>query len=164
MPIDRDPEWFHQLTAERLITRFVRGFPVREWKKTRDRNEALDCRVYAYAALKIIDANIPLRLKRLRPADDTEGHTTSSLIVASAGDVMAWASDIVGVEQMSSAAAQQFGTVQAQIDVPDSQTGLARHLASLGFGISFRTARMYTAQDPVAEPGPFYTTATLELG
>ncbi|WP_299297458.1 phage terminase large subunit family protein [uncultured Tateyamaria sp.] len=71
LPIDRDPEWFNQLTAERLVTRFVRGFPIREWKKTRDRNEALDCRVYAYAALKIIDANIPLRLKRLRPADET---------------------------------------------------------------------------------------------
>lgn len=69
VPVDRDPEWFHQLTAERLITRFVRGFPVREWKKTRERNEALDCRVYAYAALKIIDANIPIRLKRLRSPD-----------------------------------------------------------------------------------------------
>jgi phage terminase large subunit GpA-like protein len=72
-PIDRDPEWFHQLTAERLVTKFIRGFPFREWKKTRERNEALDCRVYAYAALKIIDANIAIRLKRLRPADDAAG-------------------------------------------------------------------------------------------
>lgn len=71
VPVDRHPEWFHQLTAERLVTRFVRGFPIREWKKTRERNEALDCRVYAYAALKIIDANIPIRLKRLRPADES---------------------------------------------------------------------------------------------
>jgi len=71
VPVDRDPEWFHQLTAERLVTRFVRGFPIREWKKTRERNEALDCRVYAYAALKIIDANIAIRLKRLRPASET---------------------------------------------------------------------------------------------
>lgn len=71
-PIDRDPEYFHQLTAERLVTRFVRGFPVRDWKKTRDRNEALDCRVYAYAALKVLNPNIRLRLNRLRPADVVE--------------------------------------------------------------------------------------------
>ncbi|SMX27282.1 Phage terminase large subunit (GpA) [Pelagimonas phthalicica] len=69
--IERDPEWFQQLTAERLVTRFVKGFPVREWKKTRDRNEALDCRVYAYAALKILDPNIPLRMRRLKPAPET---------------------------------------------------------------------------------------------
>ncbi|WP_132998318.1 phage terminase large subunit family protein [Sulfitobacter pontiacus] len=69
-PVDRDPEWFHQLTAERLVTRFVRGFPIRDWKKTRDRNEALDCRVYAYAALKILNPNILVRLRRLKPDDD----------------------------------------------------------------------------------------------
>jgi phage terminase large subunit GpA-like protein len=26
------------------------GFPIMEWVKTRERNEALDCEVYAYAA------------------------------------------------------------------------------------------------------------------
>jgi phage terminase large subunit GpA-like protein len=74
-PVDRDPEYFHQMTAERLVTRFVRGFPVREWKKTRDRNEALDLRVYAYAALKILNPNIKARLSRLvgdaKDTDDT---------------------------------------------------------------------------------------------
>ena len=69
-PVDRAPEWVHPLTAERLVTRFVRGFPIREWKKTRDRNEALDCRVYAYAALKILNPNILVRLRRLKPDDD----------------------------------------------------------------------------------------------
>ena len=61
----RDPEYFAQLTAERLVTRWVRGFPVREWHQARPRNEALDCRVYAYAALKIEKPNIPARLARL---------------------------------------------------------------------------------------------------
>ena len=28
----------------------MKGYPKREWQKTRDRNEALDCRVYARAA------------------------------------------------------------------------------------------------------------------
>ncbi len=44
-------EFFKQLTAEQLVTRRNRkGYVVREWEKTRDRNEALDCRVYAMAA------------------------------------------------------------------------------------------------------------------
>jgi phage terminase large subunit GpA-like protein len=43
-------EYFKQLTAEQLITRIVKGYPKRIWQKTRDRNEALDCRVYARAA------------------------------------------------------------------------------------------------------------------
>lgn len=45
-----DTEYFKQLTAEQLVTRIVKGYPKREWQKTRDRNEALDCRVYARAA------------------------------------------------------------------------------------------------------------------
>jgi phage terminase large subunit GpA-like protein len=43
-------EYFKQLTAEQLVTRIVKGYPKRIWQKTRDRNEALDCRVYARAA------------------------------------------------------------------------------------------------------------------
>jgi phage terminase large subunit GpA-like protein len=46
-----DAEYLQQLTAEQLITRRDRnGFPVREWQKMRERNEALDCYVYARAA------------------------------------------------------------------------------------------------------------------
>ena len=54
-PLARDTEYFEQLTAEKLITRFYRGQPRKEWIKSRERNEALDCRVYAYAALKILN-------------------------------------------------------------------------------------------------------------
>jgi phage terminase large subunit GpA-like protein len=43
-------EYFKQLTAEQLVTKIVKGYPKRIWQKTRDRNEALDCRVYARAA------------------------------------------------------------------------------------------------------------------
>lgn len=51
-PMDRDAAYFEQLTAERLKTRYYRGFPQRYWwKPDGRRNEALDCRVYAYAAL-----------------------------------------------------------------------------------------------------------------
>jgi len=46
-----DPEFFKQLTAEHLVTRFTKAnYPKPEWQKTRERNEALDCRVYARAA------------------------------------------------------------------------------------------------------------------
>ena len=45
-----DTEYFKQLTAEQLVTKIVKGYPKREWQKTRDRNEALDCRIYARAA------------------------------------------------------------------------------------------------------------------
>src|SRR5690606_8301339 len=39
-----------QLTAEDLVTRTdSHGLPKQEWAKNRDRNEALDCRVYARA-------------------------------------------------------------------------------------------------------------------
>ena len=49
-----DEEYFRQLTAERQALRYHRGFPIREWvKKSGDRNEALDCAVYAYAAMLI---------------------------------------------------------------------------------------------------------------
>ncbi|GAB4112447.1 MAG: phage terminase large subunit family protein [Tibeticola sp.] len=46
-----DAEFIQQLCAEQLITRRDRnGFPIREWQKVRERNEALDCYVYARAA------------------------------------------------------------------------------------------------------------------
>lgn len=49
-PASYDREHFDQLTAEQLVTRVVKGYPRREWVKTRGRNETLDCRIYARAA------------------------------------------------------------------------------------------------------------------
>lgn len=68
-PEGRDEEYFKQLTAEKLLTRYVKGFPVREWHKTRPRNEALDCRVYAYAALKILNPPFKRLAERLKMPD-----------------------------------------------------------------------------------------------
>lgn len=46
-------EYYTQLTIEKLMTRYVKGFPVREWTiKKGQRNEALDCCVMAYSALQ----------------------------------------------------------------------------------------------------------------
>jgi phage terminase large subunit GpA-like protein len=47
------PEYFKQLTAEQLVPRIVKGYRRAEWQKTRERNEALDCRVYARAAAAV---------------------------------------------------------------------------------------------------------------
>jgi phage terminase large subunit GpA-like protein len=51
-PADYDHGYFEQLTAERLIPERIGGRIVRKWVQKPGRaNEALDCRVYAYAAL-----------------------------------------------------------------------------------------------------------------
>jgi phage terminase large subunit GpA-like protein len=58
LPHWADGEWLKQLTAEQLVTvRTRRGFSKLEWQKLRERNEALDCRVYARAAAWIAGAD-----------------------------------------------------------------------------------------------------------
>lgn len=50
-PAGLPDDFYAQLTAERLQTKFVRGMPVKRWVKASSaRNEALDASVYAYAA------------------------------------------------------------------------------------------------------------------
>ena len=66
-PLGRENEYFQELTAERLVTRSVAGRPSKKWIQIRSRNEALDCRNYAMAALEILKPNfdqILLHLKR----------------------------------------------------------------------------------------------------
>ena len=87
-PDSRDPEYFAQLTAEKLVQRKLKGFPVREWHKTRDRNEALDCRVYAYAALKIVSPNLARLAKRLACDEDADPPALATLV-----------HDLVGIAQ-----------------------------------------------------------------
>ncbi|KKL70801.1 hypothetical protein LCGC14_2101260, partial [marine sediment metagenome] len=47
-----------QLTAEKIVTKYKKGFPIRSYMKKRDRNEALDMFVYAIAALHILAIRI----------------------------------------------------------------------------------------------------------
>jgi len=84
-------EYFRQLTAEKCVTRYVKGFPKREWVKTRPRNEALDCRVYAYAALLIMAPNLNRHEQRLKvaaenqkPQEEQEVKTTQSAVAEDA--------------------------------------------------------------------------------
>ncbi|MCP4371627.1 MAG: phage terminase large subunit family protein [Deltaproteobacteria bacterium] len=63
-PLERDEEYFKQLTAEKATTKHIRGFPVRVWVKTRARNEALDLRIYNMAALEILNPNFDILEKK----------------------------------------------------------------------------------------------------
>jgi phage terminase large subunit GpA-like protein len=59
-------EYFRGLVSERRVIKFKKGFKKYEWeKKSGVRNEPLDCRVYARAALAILNPNFEA-LRRLR--------------------------------------------------------------------------------------------------
>lgn len=61
LPPSYHDEWFDQVTAEQRMTRFREGRPYTVWTLPKGkRNEALDCRVYAFAALKSLP---PLRAR-----------------------------------------------------------------------------------------------------
>lgn len=58
LPRGAEAEWLKQLTAEQLVSvKTRRGFQRLEWQKIRERNEVLDCRVYARAAAWIVGAD-----------------------------------------------------------------------------------------------------------
>lgn len=67
-PADRSDEYFLGLASEKAVTRYVKGFKRVEWIKTRTRNEPFDLRVYATAALEMlqIDLNAQRRASRQR--------------------------------------------------------------------------------------------------
>jgi len=81
-PLDRDAQYFEQLTAERIRTRYVKGFPQRFWwKPDGRRNEALDCRVYGYAALHgllSMGLNLNKRVEALPPIPVSRARHVSS--------------------------------------------------------------------------------------
>ncbi len=86
-PFHYDEEYFAQLTAEKIVTRFRHGHPYREWVKTRPRNDALDCRVYAMAALAITGANLGKLLEHIReyqkhgvPSVQSGPHTRRAMV------------------------------------------------------------------------------------
>lgn len=62
-------DYFAQLVSERRVTKYDgKGGAVRSWvKKAGDRNEALDCFVYALAALKALQAGNANLLRLMRP-------------------------------------------------------------------------------------------------
>jgi phage terminase large subunit GpA-like protein len=53
-----DDEYFNQLTAEKLILKVKGTRPFHQWVKTRPRNEALDCFLYALAAMRLLAVDL----------------------------------------------------------------------------------------------------------
>lgn len=96
-PFGRDAEWFRQLTAEKRLVKHHKGFAKREWVKIDGRrNEALDCRVYAYAALVMYAPQMDrvahrLRLRRdaLPPPEATAAMTPDGKITPIAPETTA---------------------------------------------------------------------------
>lgn len=68
-PASRDLGYYQQLIAERSVARTLNGQRFRVWELIPGRaNEALDCRVYAYAALQGL-VHLGLQLNRLAPPE-----------------------------------------------------------------------------------------------
>lgn len=67
-------EYFRQLTAEKIVTKYHKGYKKRVFEKIRARNEALDCMVYSYAAYAIIGVNVNTLADKLdsEPAKETK--------------------------------------------------------------------------------------------
>ena len=74
---DLDEEYFKQLTAEKRVTKFVRGRKNLVWKQIRPRNEALDTLVYNFAAIYILNPNFnsieeKILNQQLKPSESKE--------------------------------------------------------------------------------------------
>lgn len=89
-PIERDEEYFAQLTAEKLVRRLRKGFRIREWVNTRDRNEAFDLRILAHAALRLLDPDWNALARAAKPAPKTDQSPTPKRKRKRAGFVNDW--------------------------------------------------------------------------
>jgi phage terminase large subunit GpA-like protein len=80
------------LTAERVVTRFEKGRPIRSWQPKRDgeRNEALGTFVYAHAALHGL-ISMGMRLNEEAEAEaEAEGRLTAPARLAKRPIRSAW--------------------------------------------------------------------------
>ena len=67
-------EYFRQLTAEKVVTKYRRGFKKREWVLMRPRNEALDCRVYAMSAFTLLNADLNQIMEKQKKSHSQMNH------------------------------------------------------------------------------------------
>lgn len=70
-----DEEYFRMLVSEKVSMRFRMGQRIKVWEKTRDRNEALDVRVYATAAMAILNPNFAAIAENMFPSAEAEKST-----------------------------------------------------------------------------------------
>jgi phage terminase large subunit GpA-like protein len=71
LPEDIDPQHLDQFLNERIVTRFVKGRPVRAWVRSGP-NEQIDMFVYALAALHSLGPNVFRRLGVITRALETQ--------------------------------------------------------------------------------------------
>jgi phage terminase large subunit GpA-like protein len=90
------PEFFRQLTSERLVTRWKKGFPVRQWElPSNKRNEALDTTVMAYCVVEFLKPNWTRLASKLKkksqdagaPEDGADQATTSAPSASTGSDI-----------------------------------------------------------------------------
>lgn len=62
-----DDEYFAQLAAEKLVTKFKGHRPIVEWVQMRPRNEALDCLLLAIAALRLSGVDLKEAVEKQKP-------------------------------------------------------------------------------------------------
>ena len=60
------------------MVRFAKGVAKREWIKTRSRNEALDCTVYALAAFKLLNPNLAQLAEDMQKYPEIEANNLDS--------------------------------------------------------------------------------------
>ena len=80
-----DQEYFAQLAGEQCVTRFIQGRPVRQWRKTRVRNEALDVAVYNISALYILSPAFDKIAERLEPKEEPVEEEETGVRVVESG-------------------------------------------------------------------------------
>lgn len=73
LPKTVDAEYLAQFGAEKVFIRYVKGVPVREYRQTRDRNEAIDLEVLCLAALHLLGAGVYDQLGTWVAKVQTEG-------------------------------------------------------------------------------------------
>ena len=75
-PSSREETWFRQLTSETKVTRYKDGVPFSKFENpSKARNEALDCRVYALAALQLLNINWKKLSESFAPASAEKKET-----------------------------------------------------------------------------------------
>ena len=83
-PNDVDEEYFKQLTAEKRVTKWIRGKKSLVWKQIRPRNEALDTLVYNFAAIYILNPNFDVIEQKIlvnesKPQQNTQKKTRKGI-------------------------------------------------------------------------------------
>lgn len=83
-------EYFKQLTSEKIVTRYHKGYEKRSFKKEYQRNEALDCMVYALTALVAINVNLNALHDRLAEQAVVQDEAKSKPVRSRSNFVNAW--------------------------------------------------------------------------